>query len=236
MVKPYAPMYPVLMGLAILTGILLAKGRQRALGMTGAQRFGVGLGAFCGAMIGAKLPFVLADWRGLLSGLAWFSNGKTIVFGLVGGYLGVELAKSRLGVTAKTGDSFAIPVAGAIAVGRLSCFVAGCCYGRPTGRNWGVDFGDGLLRHPTQLYESAFHAMALVALLLLERGDRFRGQRIKLYFVAYLTYRFFSEWLRPEPILGMGLTGYQWASLGLIGVFSCLWVRDARQARLGIAG
>lgn len=99
----------------------------------------------------------------------------------------------------------------------------------------GVDFGDGCLRHPTQLYESAFHATALVSLLILERKDIFTGQRIKLYFIAYLTYRFVSEWLRPEPILRLGLTGYQWAALGMIGVFAMLWIRDARSVAAGIA-
>lgn len=233
--RPNASLHPLLMGLSVLTGIFLARGRQRALGLTKRQRWGIGLGAFCGAMIGSKLPFVLADWEGLLSGLAWFSNGKTIVFGLVGGYLGVELAKAHLGITVKTGDSFAVPVAGAIAVGRLACFSAGCCFGKPTDGTWGVDFGDGCLRHPTQLYESAFHATALVILLILERNDVFTGQRIKLYFIAYLTYRFVSEWLRPEPILGLGLTGYQWAALGLIGVFAMLWIRDTRSIAAGVA-
>jgi phosphatidylglycerol:prolipoprotein diacylglycerol transferase len=220
--------YSALMLLTLLTGAGLARGRQRSLGLTPAKRLGIGLGAFCGAMIGAKLPFVLADWQGLLSGSAWFANGKTIVFGLVGGYLGVEVAKSMLGVTVKTGDIFAVPVAGAVAVGRLGCFSAGCCFGKPTGGSWGVDFGDGILRHPTQLYESAFHATMLGVLLILEKRDLFHGQRIKFYFIAYLVYRFFSEWLRPEPIVGLGLTAYQWASLGLIVVFSLLWVCDTR--------
>jgi phosphatidylglycerol:prolipoprotein diacylglycerol transferase len=227
--------YSGLMVLTVLTGVLLARGRQRSLGLTVRQRLGIGLGAFCGAMIGAKLPFVLADWPGLLSGAAWFASGKTIVFGLVGGYLGVELAKDALGVTIKTGDSFAVPVAGAVAVGRLGCFSAGCCFGKPTGGSWGIDFGDGILRHPTQLYESAFHATMLGVLILLERGGLFPRQRIKLYFIAYLVYRFFSEWLRPEPILGLGLTGYQWASLALIGVFALLWWRDDRPVGAAIA-
>ena len=62
-------------------------------------------------MIGAKLPFVLADWPGLLRGSAWFSDGKTIVLGLVGGYLGVVLAKWGLDIKTPTGDSFVLPVA-----------------------------------------------------------------------------------------------------------------------------
>jgi hypothetical protein len=91
------------------------------LGLTPRQRLGIGLGAFCGGMIVAKLPFVLADWEGQVDGRAWFDNGKTIVFGLVGGYFGVELAKWALGIRVKTGDGFAVPVA-AVAIGRPACF------------------------------------------------------------------------------------------------------------------
>ncbi len=223
--------YSLIMLASVAVGVVLSRGRQSSLGLSPRQRLAVGLGAFCGAMIGAKLPFALADWEGLLSGRAWLENGKTIVFGMVGGYLGVELVKAALGVRVKTGDGFAVPVAGAVAVGRLSCFAAGCCHGVATGLPWGVDFGDGVRRHPTQLYEMAFHASAALALAALQRRGLFRGQLIKLYILAYLAYRFATEFLRPEPVLGLGLTGYQWACLGLAPVFVGLWVRDARALR-----
>src|SRR5262245_42756348 len=103
-------------------------------------------------MIGAKLPYVLLDREGLVSGRTWFDNGKTILFGLAGGYFGVELARAILDVTVETGDSFAVPVAAAVAVGRLACFVGGGCFGKPTGLPWGVVLHDGIPRHPTHLY------------------------------------------------------------------------------------
>jgi phosphatidylglycerol---prolipoprotein diacylglyceryl transferase len=223
--------YPALMLLAVATGAVLGRRTQRALGLTAGERLGIGLGAFCGAMIGAKLPFVLADWEGLLSGQAWFENGKTILFGLVGGYFGVVGAKRALGIRVRTGDSFAVPVAAAVAVGRLACFSAGCCHGTATTLPWGVDFGDGCRRHPTQLYEFAFHLGAAAALAWLLRHGRLRGQLIKLYILAYLAYRFATEFLRPEPVLALGLTGYQWAALGLIPVFVLLWIQDRRSPR-----
>src|SRR3990172_9882849 len=105
------PVYVLIMAAAIVTGIVIARGTQAALPLAPREKFFIGLGAFCGAMIGAKLPFVLSDWEGLLSGRAWFDNGKTIVFGLVGGYFGVELAKWTMQIRVKTGDSFAVPVA-----------------------------------------------------------------------------------------------------------------------------
>src|SRR4051812_14291708 len=161
--------YPLIMLASMAVGVILSRRTQPALGLPPDQRIGIGLGAFCGAMIGAKLPFVLADWDALLSGRAWFDNGKTIVFGLVGGYAGVELAKWILDIRIKTGDSFAVPVAAAVAIGRLACFSAGCCYGSVTRLRWAVTFGDGLPRHPTQLYEFAFHASAACVLAWLQR-------------------------------------------------------------------
>jgi hypothetical protein len=50
---------------------------------------------------------------------------------------------------------------------------------------------------------------------------------IKLYIIAYLCYRFFSEFIRPEPEIWLGLTAYQWAAVALIPLFACLWIRDA---------
>src|SRR5579864_9659405 len=69
------------------------------------KRLALGLAAFIGGTFGAKLPFVLGA-TGALGATAWLSDGKTIVAGLAGAYLGVELAKWRLGVRVKTGDTF----------------------------------------------------------------------------------------------------------------------------------
>ncbi len=222
--------YPVVMTAAVATAYLLSRRRQQRLPLSAAQRLGLALGAFCGSMIGAKLPFVLSDLPGLLSGSAWFDNGKTIVFGLVGGYFGVELAKWALDIRIKTGDSFAVPVAVGVGLGRLACFVGGCCYGVHTSRPWGIDFGDGP-RHPTQLYETVFHLSAAAVLAFMEDRDTCRGQRIKLYIMAYLVYRLATESIRPEPRLWWSLTGYQWACLACLPIFALLWVRDRRAMR-----
>ena len=222
-------LYPLIMLAAIGTALVLGRGQARSLGLTKRERRVIRLGAFTGAMIGAKLPFALSDWHGLLTGRAWLENGKTIVFGLVGGYAGVEVTKAWLGVRAKTGDSFAVPVAAAVGVGRLSCFVAGCCHGTATALPWAVDFGDGVRRHPTQLYEMAFHLGMAGLLAGLARLGWFAGQRFKVYLIAYLLYRFASESIRPEPVFAASLTGYQWACLAFLPVVGLLWYRDAKE-------
>ena len=133
-----------------------------------------------------------------------------------------------MSVRVKTGDGFAVPVAGAISVGRWACLVGGCCFGTPTSLPWGVDFGDGLRRHPTQIYESVFHGLMAVLLFWLGRAGLFRGHLIKIYIIVYLIYRFLSEFIRPEPRLAMGLTLYQVAALGLVPFFGWLWWRDTK--------
>lgn len=225
--------YMLLMFAAVLTCTSLLRRSQASLPLSTDQKFGLGVGAFFGAMLGAKLPFVLADWEGLLSGAAWFANGKTIMFGIVGGYVGVEIAKAVMGIRIRTGDTFAAPVAFSVAIGRLACFRAGCCYGVPSTLPWAVAFpsaleGPTVLRHPTQLYEALFHFSLGVLLLVCQRRQLLRGQLMKFYLISYLAYRFATEFIRPEPAIWFGLTGYQVCALIMIAAFSWLWIRDRR--------
>jgi len=222
-------LYPLIMLTALIVGLTLSRRTQARLPLTRTQQTAIALGAFCGGMLGAKLPFALADPRGPLWTQAWLADGKTILFGLVGGYLGVEVAKALADVRVKTGDSFAVPVATAIGIGRLGCFVGKCCFGVATSLPWGVDFGDGVRRHPTQLYEVAFHLTAAVILWQLDRWNVFPRQRFKLYLIAYCVYRFLTEFLRPEVRLWGGLTGYQWAAAALVPVLMTLWWQDRRE-------
>jgi phosphatidylglycerol:prolipoprotein diacylglycerol transferase len=193
------------------------------------QRLLLAWAAFVGAGIGAKLPFVIAtgpaDWLTLH---AWLSDGKTILAGMAGGYVAVEIAKIVLGIRAKTGDAIAFPLAVCIAIGRWGCFFNGCCFGTETNVPWAVDFGDGVHRHPTQIYESLFHlAMAIVVWHLLRHGV-LRWQRLKLYLIAYCLFRFATEFIRPEPRIIGGLTAYQWGAIVMAAMLAMQWLVDQR--------
>ncbi len=200
--------------LIVLSGVLLAawalRNRSSKSKLDETQRTAVGLAAFTGAMIGAKVPFWIVQASDSAP-FAWFADGKTILGGIFGGYLAVELTKWTLGVKARTGDQFAVPVAIAVATGRLGCFVAGCCYGAVTNVPWAVVFPlvGPEPRHPTQLYEFAFHATMVAVLLLIERAQLLSGRRLTLYLMSYLAYRFVTEWIRPEPAVALGMTAYQ---------------------------
>jgi phosphatidylglycerol---prolipoprotein diacylglyceryl transferase len=233
--------YGGIMIAAVVVMSLLLRRWQAKLPLTWWEKLTLGIGGFAGAMIGAKLPFALSDWTGLVSGAAWFSDGKTILCGIVGGYFGVELAKWALDVRIKTGDTFAVPVAVGVAIGRIACFAAGCCYGTPTDLPWGVCFaraGDSTPRHPTQLYEAAFHLTMAGILFALQQKQLCRGQLVKLYILAYLGYRFLTEFIRPEARWLWGLSGYQWTALVLVAVFAWLWAKDSHMVtgRISLAG
>jgi phosphatidylglycerol:prolipoprotein diacylglycerol transferase len=192
------------------------------------QRHALALAGFIGGAMGAKLPFLGAGGGDWLAGV-WLRDGKTIMTGLVGAYLGVELAKVALGIRFKTGDAFALPLALALAVGRWGCFFNGCCYGLPTKAPWGIDFGDGIQRHPTQIYESLFHLGMALVLCRLVRRDVWTNHRLQFYLVTYCAYRFLSEWIRPEPAMLARLTLYQLiAIIFAVGLLVQWWLESHR--------
>lgn len=155
-------------------------------------------------------------------------GAKTIAGGLLGGWAGVELAKARCGVRHSTGDDFVWPLAAGTAIGRLGCFLTGLddqTYGVATSLPWGVDFGDGLTRHPTQLYEGAT-VLLLAAAIAFAAGGRTRpaGTRFRWYFAGYFAFRFFVEFIKPRETLVAGLSAIQLASAAGV-VVSCLSLR-----------
>jgi prolipoprotein diacylglyceryltransferase len=219
-------LYALFIGLALVVFVFVRRflPKLEALRrLSWQKRLALTLCAFIGGTLGAKAPFALGASEGPFSALAWLSDGKTITTGIIGAYLMVELGKWWMEIHVKTGDTFALPLACALVVGRWGCFCNGCCYGTPTDLPWGRDFGDGVLRHPTQAYESLFHlGMAFVLWLLLCEG-RLRGHHLQIYLIAYGVYRFLTEYMRPEPVSLGGLTFYQWASLVLIAAMVVQW-------------
>jgi phosphatidylglycerol---prolipoprotein diacylglyceryl transferase len=187
----------------------------RALGAT--RNFGVIFGCIVGAAIGNKAVHWLhrADQWPLLHDSPWLVlQGQSIVGGLLGGLIGVEIAKPIVGVKESTGDRFAVPILVALVVGRVGCFIAGLqddTYGVATSLPWGIDFGDGIRRHPTQLYDILFALAALVLLRALRPVlARESGLQFKLLLAAYLLWRLLIDALKPVPYdWFQGLSGIQ---------------------------
>lgn len=193
--------------------------RRQGDPVTAMNRYKVLAGAAVGALVGAKVLAWLEDPAALL--LYWRNPdfwllGKTIVGGLLGGLIGVELTKRWIGEQQRTGDLFAIPLALAIAIGRIGCFLTGLAdetHGSPTSLPWGVDFGDGIPRHPTQLYEIALCLLLIAWLVWRRRLPYTQGDLFKGFMIGYLAFRFLVEFVKPYPTPYLGLGAIQVACL-----------------------
>jgi len=194
-------------------------------------------GAALGAMIGSRLLHWLCDPHLDLFSLI---EGKTILGGLLGGLIGVELAKKKIGIERSTGDLLVAPLIIAIAIGRIGCFLTGPAdhtAGLPTNLPWGIAIGDGVPRHPVALYEIAF----LLLLLPLTRLARREGDAFRIFLSSYLLFRLFVDFLKPDPraIFG-GLTSLQWACVAGLLYYGALQfipsaARDQRSRLRGSA-
>jgi prolipoprotein diacylglyceryltransferase len=150
-----------------------------------------------GATLGAYLAGSANLWLSGVGGV-----GRSIEGALAGAIIAIEILKSRNGIRGSTGLRFVAPLAAAIAVGRIGCFLAGLddmTYGTPTSLPWGVDFGDGVARHPVQLYESVTMAIFLaVFVALVRRGnDAVLRTGFYLFVGIYAAQRFVWEFLKP---------------------------------------
>lgn len=206
--------------LAIAVGVQLYRWQRRRAnqpGMLQAGHYGVLIGCILGAAIGNKLVFWLEVphlWASSWQHVDAWASGQSIVGGLLGGLIGVELTKKWLGMTASTGDNFVLPLMVGTAIGRIGCFLAGLndgTYGNPTTFPWGIDFGDGIARHPTQLYDILFVLVFGTALLTLkDRWQSKPGLLFKLYLSGYLFWRLAVDGIKPVPYdYGWGLSGIQ---------------------------
>lgn len=182
--------------------------------------------AAIGAAAGSKLLYWLENpaltWQNA-SNIVYLMAGKTIVGGLLGGLIAVEWTKKKLGITSSTGDDMAIPLAAAMCIGRIGCFLTGISdhtYGTPTKLPWGVDFGDGMKRHPTQLYEIAFLLLIILSLVIWNRRivrKRLQplpdGARFQLFMASYLAFRLAVDFIKPTPHLIGGMNNIQFACI-----------------------
>jgi prolipoprotein diacylglyceryltransferase len=169
-----------------------------------------------GAGLGAVVLGTANLWLSHIAGVA-----RSIEGGILGGIIAVELYKRSAGIRARTGARFALPLAVGVAVGRIGCFLSGLddfTHGTPTALPWGHDFGDGVMRHPVQLYESA--AMAAFAGFYIwraHRNDRFvidNGFYLAVGF--YGAQRFAWEFLKPYGTLVGPFTLFHLLSAALV--------------------
>jgi len=210
----------VTLGLVVGIGLYIYESR-RGRKRVGENGIYIAIGALLGGAIGAKVFEFIINYNFVLANInnpSVLLSGRTITGGLIGGAIGAILTKKYFGIKEKRGNLFAPAIALGVAIGRLGCFFTGCCYGKPTGVSWwGVDFGDYILRHPTQIYEALFMLGMFIYLeKIKDRPDIKPGKLFKMLMVSYFSFRFLIEFIRVEPVVFAGLTVFQLISLVVI--------------------
>ena len=261
------PTYGVLSAVGLLLGLMICVRLAKRAGIDGDRAWDLGIWAIISAIVGAKLMLFVTDWgphaelvrlafarETLPALLHWdlanrhaaalfvlIQAGGVWYGGLLFGSLIAWLYMRRHHMPAlKTFDAYTPGIAFGHILGRIGCFAAGCCYGRPTDKPWGVTFTDplayqnsgtplGIPLHPTQLYEAATNTLIFLAVLWLFRRKRFDGQVLGAYFFLYGVARYFLEFFRDDPerglVFGGAMTVTQLVALCLVAAGGLLWLR-----------
>ena len=219
---PQPALHPLFEALGYTGGYALYRRHRADRGdiLSDDRRWWIIAAAAIGALLGSRILGLLeyAPARGFHPRqlFAFTGGGKTIVGGLLGGWLAVELLKRFAHIRSRTGDLFAVPLCIGIAIGRIGCFFAGLAddtCGTPTTLPWGINFGDNISRHPTQLYEFVFLLLLALALHRFNARPHREGLTFRLFMASYLLWRLLIDFIKPQPLFH-GLNAIQWACLG----------------------
>ena len=214
--------YGVLLAAAYLLGLRVAMVRARNRGLDATRVLDLGIYIIISALVGAKLLLLVTDFRTFTSNpaelLTLARSGGVFYGGLI---LAVVVALwyiRRVGLPLwTTCDVFAPGIALGHVIGRFGCLFAGCCYGKPTTKPWGITFTDPFAAanvgtplnqplHPTQLYEAGAEFLILMFLLWTERKGRpFAGRTFWLYMLLYAVSRFIIEFFRGDERGSVGI-------------------------------
>jgi phosphatidylglycerol---prolipoprotein diacylglyceryl transferase len=204
--------------------------RQQGDLISDTNRMWIFLGAAVGALIGSHVLGVLEKPLDFVPDVLYFYGQKTIAGGLIGGLIGVETTKKWIGVQTSSGDLMTYPLILGMVIGRVGCHFAGVedgTYGIETNLPWGMDSGDGFIRHPVNLYEIIFLLCLAWGISWAEKRFGFpNGRRFQVFMVAYLAYRIAVECIKPAYFWpNLHLSSIQIASMLSIGYYALKWLR-----------
>jgi len=244
--------YGVLVAGGVLLGLWYARRQAPRAGLAPRNVWSIGIYMVLAALAGAKLWLIFSAWDyyaanpGQIFSLATFQSAGTFYGGVLGAIVMVAVYTrvKRIPVLPLC-DTFAAALPLGHAIGRLGCFAAGCCFGKPTSLPWAVTFTNELAAriagtplnirlHPTQLYEAAAEFLNFLFLIWLGKRQQFSGQILGAYLILYGLERGTIEFFRGDPGRTLMFNGavslMQIVSLALILAGCCLWWRGLRGA------
>lgn len=231
--------YGLFTALAMLAAFVATMRTARGAGIEPVQAADILFFLFVSGILGARLFYVMqhldeygsAPWRALMlreGGLVWYGGF------IVSASAGLVYARWRGWPILKLADLYAPVLALAHGIGRLGCFLNGCCFGKAV--SWGVTFpGDALPRVPVQLYEAASLIALSLYLFRVARVKRHEGTVFAAYLVLYGALRFCLEFLRGDQTAYFAFTIPQWTSLGVMASGVLVYRMVSRGGRPGRA-
>jgi prolipoprotein diacylglyceryltransferase len=208
--------------LSIFVGMQLYYVLNKKGVVTSDQKIWYILGALIGALLGSRLLGALEDPQVFLNppSLLYYYLNKTIIGGIAGGVLGIEVAKKFMKIKSNTGDGVVVPLIIAIVIGRIGCQVLGVADGTigvPCEYAWCFKQGDDFRRHPIPLYEIIELTILLPLFYVWIRDRVFKeGFVFRLLIIIYFGFRFMFEFLKETKPLVFNLSAIQLVCLSFV--------------------
>ena len=239
------PTYGFLVSVGVLIGLWISVRNSARLGYDPDKAWNLGILVVLCGIIGAKALYVINEWSyysahpGEIFSIATLQAGGVFSGGLLAAFAAAAWYVWRNHMAPLgTCDAFAPGLALGHAIGRIGCFAAGCCYGKPTHHFWAVTFTNPLANsitgtplnvplEPTQLFESAVEMANFFILMWLLKRRTFDGQVFGAFMFIYGVARFFLEFIRDDPgrgsVFGGAMSGTQLVAIGLVLAGGLIW-------------
>jgi phosphatidylglycerol:prolipoprotein diacylglycerol transferase len=233
--------YGVLVAAGFLVGLWTAGRRAPRAGIAGEKIADLGPWLIVGALLGARMLYVVTYWREQFAGgpvweIFMIHHGGLVYYGgLVGAALaGIVYARWKKLPLWRVADILAPSIALGYVFGRIGCLMNGCCFGRACDLPWAIRFPENnplgapsTPVHPTQIYDSLLNLVLYASLAWLFRRRKFDGQIFALYLMGYAVTRSFVELFRGDysaEHLRAGLTPAHLVSIVTFAVGAVLFV------------
>ena len=228
--------YGLMVGLGFALGVLVASRRAEKKGVDPDSLFWFFMLLLAAGVAGGRLFSIVqdrwfySDWKSILD----LREGGLAMHGvLLGGVIGMAAyARTKEIPFGRLSDIVAPSIALGQSLGRIGCFLNGCCYGVETGGSWGfmTRYAPGL-RHPYQLYESLLDFVLFLVLLKLDTKLKVEGELFLVYLFGYSFFRFFLEFVRENDRYFLGLSYGQWTSAGLALLAAIIFLYIEKKSR-----
>ncbi len=210
-----------MVAIAFVVGVLVAVMRAKEEGISPEITLDICVYVMISSLIGARLFYVIGFFDQFRSNIwtifAFWEGGMVFYGGLIfaAGALFLEAKKNKLSPL-KCLDIASLSAGIGYSIGRIGCFLRGCCYGLQCSPPWGIHFPgiEGTVI-PTQLYSSVAGILIFAVLAHIYDRKQYDGQVVYWGVILYSVYRFLIEFFRDYPSHYFGLTASQWISIAV---------------------